>query len=480
MNSSTYRQNTILQLKDRDLVTLSAFLALATLCFDLITPSYATTSIGYVTVILLINFHRNKKIRYGFVLFCSLCIIVTAIIELLMPDGYTVSTITNKPLSLMTLWLVFMIGNEHKNTEQKLMTIIESSPSAMVLVDSKGKIRLANKQMEILFGYESDDLVGQKVENLLPARFRPEHPKYRNQYFQSPSNRAMGAGRDLFALHSSGTEFQVEIGLNPMITQDGIFVVAAIIDITERKKISKEIEDKNSELEALLYIASHDLKEPLRSITYFSQSIVRKYQALLDEKGKDHLSRIINSSERMSKLLDDINLISKARRIEPSSKAIDTRTILNEVIEGLQAKIDNSKASIHIANNLPKITIDPFWLSQSLFNLISNSLKFVETGKAPEIEIDSYTANLTEGELGIVIRDRGIGVNPAYAARIFGLFQRAVGREIEGTGMGLAIVKTIVEQHGGRVWVEERLGGGSEFIITFKQKEMKNENTQID
>src|SRR5690606_23171034 len=141
---------------------------------------------------------------------------------------------------------------------------------AMVLVNNSGVITLVNNETEKLFGYARNELVGNKLELLIPERYKVGHPDHRNAFFNKPKTRAMGAGRDLFAARKDGTEFQVEIGLNPIETAEGNMVLASIIDITERKnqelslKKQVELETKNAELEQFAYIASHDLQAPLR------------------------------------------------------------------------------------------------------------------------------------------------------------------------------------------------------------------------
>src|SRR5260221_2239954 len=166
-----------------------------------------------------------------------------------------------------------------KKAEERFRLVVESAPNAMILEDKNGVITLINNQTEKLFGYRRKELIGNKLEIFIPERFKKIHPQHRNDFFSAPSVRAMGAGRELFAARKDGTEFPVEIGLNPIETDDGIVVLASVIDITERKRQKQfiELEVRNKELEQVNYIASHDLQEPLRTTSNYIQILEEDY-----------------------------------------------------------------------------------------------------------------------------------------------------------------------------------------------------------
>ncbi|MBI1991804.1 MAG: PAS domain S-box protein [Candidatus Omnitrophica bacterium] len=158
-----------------------------------------------------------------------------------------------------------------KKAEEQLRLIIEAAPNEMIMVDREGKITLVNRQTETLFGYTREELLGQRIEVLVPERYRANHPGHRQRFFSDPKVRSMGAGRDLFGLCKDGSEIPIEIGLSPVEMPEGPMTLASIIDITERRKAEAEIAAKSKELETLLYITSHDLTEPLRAIENFSR-----------------------------------------------------------------------------------------------------------------------------------------------------------------------------------------------------------------
>jgi len=241
-------------------------------------------------------------------------------------------------------------------------------------------------------------------------------------------------------------------------------------EIAERSRARAEITAKNRDLETLLYVTSHDLREPLRAIENFSRIVHDRYKDALDEKGQDYLRRVIQGGQRMNRLLDDILMLSRSQRIGPPAEVVDGGSVVGEAVKRLEAKIQATHATVRVAENFDGLRADRLWATQAVYNLVANALKFTANGHPPEIEIAPYRIDGPASDVtGFVIRDRGPGVPKEHAERIFQLFQRAVGREVEGTGAGLAIVRQIAERHGGNAWVEAREGGGSEFIVTFSR-----------
>ena len=239
-------------------------------------------------------------------------------------------------------------------------------------------------------------------------------------------------------------------------------------EIAERGRARAEIAAKNRDLETLLYVTSHDLREPLRAIENFSRIVNDRYSDRLDDKGQDFLRRVISGAQRLNRLLDDILTLSRSQRMEAPTEQVDGEAIVSEALKRLEGKITATNALIRVVKDFHGLRVDKTWATQAVYNLIANALKFSRAGEAPDVEIAPYWSKGAGSEVvGIAVRDRGPGVAPEHAERIFDLFQRAVGREVEGTGAGLAIVRQIAERHGGSAWVEPRQGGGSEFIITF-------------
>ncbi len=230
----------------------------------------------------------------------------------------------------------------------------------------------------------------------------------------------------------------------------------------------------------LLHVISHDLKEPLRAIENFSSMIYDRYQSQLDERGQDLLQRVVKAAIRMRLLLDDIVNLSRARLTAKRFERVNGEELIQEAMSRLKSTIEKTGAAVRV-EHIPSFVVDRIWAVQAIYNLVSNALKFTQEGQAPDIEIAPYvSSNGNTHGAGIVVRDRGPGVAPEHAERIFELFQRAVGREIEGTGAGLAIVWEVAKRHDGSAWVQPRPGGGSEFIVTFgtHQEKVMHEITE--
>ncbi|HYW81586.1 MAG TPA: ATP-binding protein, partial [Thermoguttaceae bacterium] len=244
-------------------------------------------------------------------------------------------------------------------------------------------------------------------------------------------------------------------------------IVKNFVDITERKQAEEELKDKNRDLETLFYVTSHDLREPLRTIHNFAELIDSRYAERLDRKGRDFLGRIIRGANRLDRLVADILTLSRAQRMVTPSDWVDAADMVDDVLQRLETKILESRAMVFVAAELPQLFVDRIWATQAIYNLVANALKFTRDGESPIVEIDAYCPTHAAPVAGIVVRDCGPGILPEYRERVFGLFQRVVGRDVEGTGAGLAIVQQIARRHGGDVRVESAPTGGSEFILTF-------------
>jgi signal transduction histidine kinase len=245
----------------------------------------------------------------------------------------------------------------------------------------------------------------------------------------------------------------------------------AIQMTAELNESRTEIAAKNRDLETLLYVTSHDLREPLRAIENFARLVHDRYADSLDVNGRDFLLRIVRGAKRLDQLLIDILTISRAQRTGTTPVDVSGEDIVREALTRMAQKIRDTGANIRVLDGLPRLRVDKTWATAALYNLIANAVKFTREGEPPDVEIGPYPNSERQRAVGIAVRDRGPGIMPEHTARIFQLFQRAVGRDVEGTGAGLAIVKQIAQRHGGDAWVEPRTGGGSVFIVTFDKTE---------
>lgn len=256
----------------------------------------------------------------------------------------------------------------------------------------------------------------------------------------------------------------------PEILKSKVSVFVELSKKSEQLKWQQEeLARSNADLETLLYVTSHDLREPLRAVQSFARLVHDRYAHCLDDKGQDFLGRIARGADRLDRLLEDILTLSRARRLAGPVEEVEGTAIVTEVLDRLAVRVKETRARIQVADDLPRLCAERTWATQAVYNLVANALKFTRDGEPPDVEIAGYEeANNDDLERGLVVRDRGPGVAPEHAERIFQLFQRAVSREVEGTGAGLAIVRQVAQRHGGRAWVRPRPGGGSEFLITFQ------------
>jgi PAS domain S-box-containing protein len=357
---------------------------------------------------------------------------------------------------------------ERKKADERFRLVVESAPNAMILVNQDGNIALINKQTELLFGYGRNELIGNKLEMLIPDRFTQNHADHRNGFFKKPQTRSMGIGRDLFARRKNGSEVQVEIGLNPIETDEGQLVLASIIDITERKmqeqslKKQVELETKNKELEQFAFIASHDLQEPLRTVSNYMQIFEEDYVERLDDNARKYIQSVNNATKRMSTLVKALLDFSRLGR-DKKLAYVDCKKLVDNVVSDLHVMIHKSNATIEVSE-MPSLNMYEVEVNQLFQNLITNAIKFQKKNSRPTVHISSKKLH---EKWQFSVRDNGIGIAVTHFGRIFDIFQRLhTTADYEGDGIGLANCKKIVELHQGEIWVESVLEKGTTFNFT--------------
>ncbi len=479
---------------------------------------------------------------------------------------------------------------ERKKAEEKFRSLLEAAPDAIVIVDKVGVIQRVNRQTETLFGYSARELLGKKVEVLMPQRFRERHSGHRMNFFLAPKIRGMGQGLELFGETCDGREFPVEISLSPLETDEGLLISAAIRDVSERKRAeerfrsliaavddaiivadasgniidwnpaasrvlgwqpeeilghplteimperyhephraglwryletgagkamgkvlelaaltkggteipielslanweqegkqffcgvlrdmswrkqaeenlkryARQLEITNKELEQFAYIASHDLQEPLRTVSSFVQLLAEDCNGKLGPEADTYIRYISQGSERMSQLVKGLLDYSRLGRDQQRS-SVDSNALLKTVLDDLKTTIEAAGASVTV-EDLPTIMGAETELRRLFQNLIANAVKFHRPDVAPRVTVSARRDN---GHWVFAVADNGIGIADVYRDKIFRLFQRLHAQhEYSGTGIGLAHCKKIVDSLGGRIWVESVVGEGSTFYFS--------------
>ena len=354
--------------------------------------------------------------------------------------------------------------------EGRYRGLLEAAPDAMVVVDQRGAIVLLNVQAEKQFGYSRDELLGQKVTNIIPEGFAERLIADGTRTAAEALAQQIGTGIELVGLRKDGSEFPIEIMLSPLESAEGILVTAAIRDITARKQADANLVEKvvelnrsNDELQQFAYLASHDLQEPLRMVASYTQLVARRYKGKLDADADEFIAFAVDGANRMQRLIQDLLLYSRVERVGQELMQVSSAGALQKALFNLQGAIEQSGALV-TQGPLPEVTADESQLTQLFQNLVGNAIKYKGPG-VPQIHVSAARNGAPKWIFSV--RDNGLGIEPQFFEKIFGMFQRLHKRgEFEGTGIGLAICKKIVERHGGSISVESEPGLGSTFSFT--------------
>ena len=362
--------------------------------------------------------------------------------------------------------------------ESRYRGLLEAAPDAMVVVNTDGKIVLLNVQAEKQFGYRRDELIGQKVTNIIPAGFAERLIADDLRSKEDALAQQIGTGIELTALRKDGSKFPIELMLSPLQSTEGTLVTAAIRNISVRRAAEanllskvKELNRSNEELGQFAYIASHDLQEPLRMVASYTQLLSRRYKGKLDADADQFIAFAVDGAARMQRLIQDLLTYSRVGTKGKDLRDTSSEEALRQALINLRGAIEEKGAQVtHDA--LPAVLADEIQLVQLFQNLVGNAIKYQNSG-APRIHI---TAAKNGGkQWTFSVKDNGLGIDPQYFERIFGMFQRLHKREeFAGTGIGLAICKKIVERHGGNISVESQIGQGSTFRFALEESGRKS------
>jgi PAS domain S-box-containing protein len=357
-----------------------------------------------------------------------------------------------------------------RRESERIRTIVDNVVDGIVTFDETGTIESVNPAAERIFGYDAEQVVGRSVSRLADGG--------------GPLDWAAGAGvvgiREVLGRRKDGTLFPMDLAVGGFHFQGRRAYTAVVRDITERRRAeeqlrfyAQELRDKNAELarsnqelDDFAYIASHDLKEPLRGIHNYAAFLLEDYAERLDADGKAKLETLIRLSARMEELIDSLLEFSRVGRLELSSQETDLNELVRKTLEGLQITLEERRAEVVIPRPLPRVRCDRVRVGEVFHNLITNAVKYNDR-PVKRVEV-GYREGAGGGPPVFTVKDDGIGIPERHQEAIFRIFKRLHGRDKYGggTGAGLTIVKKIVERHGGRIWLESAPGAGTTFLFT--------------
>ncbi|MGR3176038.1 MAG: PAS domain S-box protein [Candidatus Scalindua sp.] len=369
-------------------------------------------------------------------------------------------------------------------------SLIETAQDAIVCIDENGIVNIWNQAAYKIFGYKENEIIGHSIKNIIPVNIL-------DRFLEMSKIIRISRVLEVSGKTKNGCVIPLEMSMSSQKIEEGRHVFTMIIrDITFQREAKKELAEKanmlakiNKELEEFVYIVSHDLKEPLFVIEGYTSRLYRAYKDIYDDKEKHYIDRIRINVKKMSQKIQEIMEVLKAGRIAYNFRENDTDTIVKEIVSSLGNRIKTNKINVLIEHNLPAVFCDEERMKDVFLNLVTNAIKFMGNGKQAETPRNPLTKEQSNGDYGVIrigchknddcykffVEDSGIGIREEYQEQIFKIFRRLKDIEAEGTGVGLAIVKKIVELHGGKLWVESPLkdGRGSRFCFTIPL-EMKN------
>lgn len=350
------------------------------------------------------------------------------------------------------------VATERARAEKRFRLVVEAAPSALVMADEEGRIVLVNGEAEKLFGYTRAELLALSVDDLVPERARGSHHGHRAAYAHAPSVRAMGAGRDLYALRKDGTEVPVEIGLNPLVDGGRRFVLASIVDISRRKELERQLAHSETlaTIGTMAAAMGHEIRNPLSSIVLGAQALTR---GDLGEEDRRHVMAILtDESRRLQRTLEDFLQFSRPR--VPRKEPGDLNAAVDEVLTAVaadRALVGDARVERRLGT-LPPAAFDADQLRQVLWNLVRNGLQALGGRGTLVVATESDDRRVV-----VRVADDGPGIPAGDRETVFAPFFTT---KTKGTGLGLAITRNIVLGHGGTIAVESPQGGGCAFVVS--------------
>lgn len=353
----------------------------------------------------------------------------------------------------------------------KYEVTVNTVVDGLITIDSEGNIQTFNRAAEKIFGYQLDEVLGKDIRILMPEPYSSNYDSYIHNFLRTGDKEIFATGREVIAKRKDGSLFPMELGVNDMRLGETRMLVGTVRDITERKETEAAIQSyleklkrSNQELDDFAYIASHDLKEPIRGLLNNAIFLMDDYGEKIDDAGKKRLNRMVYLCKRMERLVDDLLYFSRLGRQELAVQLTDLNQIIRDIELMLETTLHDANATIKIPRPLPSITCDVPRVTEVFRNLISNAIKYNKQEKK-SIEIGVVE---NERPTTFYVKDNGIGIEERFFSDIFRIFKRLNEEDdtVKGTGVGLTFVKKIIERHGGKIWLNSAPNKGTTFYFT--------------
>lgn len=476
-------------------VWLPALICLVGLLVDLYTPLGVANGMLYLPLVLTSLWFSSRTAPFSLALVCSVLVLLGffAIDRDGAHYGYEAA---NRVITIATLWLVAVfVFYFHRKSDSldaeriRFDTVTRNTPNAIIAMDPDGIISMFNPAAETMFGYRAAEAIGRHAHFLLPKPHQAALDNYIRHYMQLNQERSTGTTSTISGLRRDGEEFPLDVSLSAFRAGAAVTFVAILRDISLRvaqeeqlrsmfgrlQAYTADLERSNTDLDEFAYIASHDLKEPLRGMHNHSRFLLEDYETVLDEDGVRRLNRIVRLSQRMEQLVNDLLYFSRIGRQQLAIKRTDVHAIVKDVVSTMELYLEERQAKVVVEEPLPEVVCDALRLTEVYRNLITNAVKYND--KPEPVVTIGHVAHYA-GKDGSTardayfVRDNGKGIPTEFYEDIFRIFKRLEKSSDtdDGTGAGLTFVRKIIGRHEGDVWLESTVGQGTTFYFTLGHK----------
>lgn len=376
-----------------------------------------------------------------------------------------------------------------RDNEARLRAILETAVEGIITIDERGLIESINASAVTMFGYGPDEVIGRNVSILMPSPYRKQHDQYLENYRRTGQAKIIGIGREVVGRRKDGSSFPLDLSVSEVRLNSGRIFTGFVRDITSRKAAEEKLEhmarrlaEKNKELQAIVYVASHDLRSPLVNIQGFSKELALscdqirskleepEFKALRDAGLEmalttdipESIEFILASVAKVESLLSGFLKFSRYGRIELVIQSLDMNAMLAQIARTVEFVVKTSGVTLTI-EDLPPCKGDEVQINQVFSNLIDNALKYLSPGQPGQITISGREV---DGHAVYLVEDNGIGIDVKHQGKIFEIFHRLNPGHSNGEGLGLTIALRIMERHNGRIWIESEPGKGSRFYVS--------------